>query len=173
MASVIRLQRELAFQVDFLTQLTHNLAILLADGLTCDPPCHRYGKCVKNQKTGVNECSCNRICTREYAPVCGTDGKTYGTECMMKLLVCDEGSDVTLKHPGECISKGTFFFLKCSQLTQQELTVLSVFDSLSCDTDHRGKIRGNKHLSIGPGVSPLPERLSFHNPNVMLLYRHP
>ena len=63
---------------------------------------------MKNQATGVNECSCNRICTREYAPVCGTDGKTYATECMMKLLVCDEGSDVTVKHPGECISKGEF-----------------------------------------------------------------
>ena len=55
-----------------------------------------------NQKTGVNQCTCNRICTREYAPVCGTDGKTYGTECMMKLLVCENGSDVTLKHRGEC-----------------------------------------------------------------------
>lgn len=82
------------------------VVIWFADDLTCDPPCHRYGKCVKNPKTGENECTCNRICTREYAPVCGTDGKTYGTECMMKLLVCDEDSDVTLKSRGECPSKG-------------------------------------------------------------------
>ena len=71
-------------------------------GSICQPLCHRFGKCARNPKTGVNECSCFRICTREYDPVCGTDGKTYSTECMMKLLVCEKGSDVTLKHRGEC-----------------------------------------------------------------------
>ena len=74
----------------------------LAELLTCQPPCHPYGRCVKNRETGENECTCNRICTREYAPVCGTDGKTYSTECMMKLLVCEEGTNVNVKHPGEC-----------------------------------------------------------------------
>ena len=71
-------------------------------GLICQPPCHRFGKCIRNPETGTNECSCFRICTREYDPVCGTDGKTYSTECMMKLLVCEKGSNVTLKHRGEC-----------------------------------------------------------------------
>lgn len=74
-------------------------------GLICQPPCHRFGRCVRDPETSANKCSCFRICSREYAPVCGTDGKTYSTECMMKLLVCEKGSDVTLKHRGECSSE--------------------------------------------------------------------
>lgn len=66
---------------------------------TCQPPCHPYGFCVKNK------CTCQRLCTREYAPVCGTDGKTYSTECVMKGMVCEQGTMVTVKHPGECGSR--------------------------------------------------------------------
>lgn len=62
---------------------------------------------MKNPDTGANECTCNRICTREYAPVCGTDGKTYSTVCMMMMSVCEQGrDDIMLKHRGECKAEG-------------------------------------------------------------------
>merc|ERR1719259_688010 len=44
------------------------------------------------------ECMCNRA----YSPVCGTDGKTYGNECVMECESCKQGTDVTVASQGEC-----------------------------------------------------------------------
>lgn len=73
---------------------------------SCNQTCHRFAKCTKNPETGEHKCSCSRPCLRIYKPVCGTDGVTYSSECMLMYLVCQDGTDISVKHRGRCFDKG-------------------------------------------------------------------
>uniref|UniRef100_A0A452TGZ5 Double-headed protease inhibitor, submandibular gland n=1 Tax=Ursus maritimus TaxID=29073 RepID=A0A452TGZ5_URSMA len=43
-----------------------------------------------------------QICTREYYPVCATNGKTYGNRCVFCLAMIESGNKFKLSHFGEC-----------------------------------------------------------------------
>lgn len=45
---------------------------------------------------------CSAICTREFDPYCGTDGKTYSNKCVMDYGTCKSGGKVQLKYRGKC-----------------------------------------------------------------------
>ncbi|KAL9971717.1 hypothetical protein ACROYT_G017919 [Oculina patagonica] len=64
------------------------------------------GNLYKYDSYGCRTCecsgSCEFVCKEIYAPVCGTDGKTYGNKCFMELEACTQKKNVSVAHNGEC-----------------------------------------------------------------------
>lgn len=52
---------------------------------------------------------CPEVCTADYKPVCGTDGKTYPNFCNLLQNACTtKKKNLTMAHEGEC--KGDFIY---------------------------------------------------------------
>nr|P0DKM8.1 RecName: Full=Turripeptide Ici9.1; AltName: Full=Turripeptide OL11-like [Iotyrris cingulifera] len=45
---------------------------------------------------------CLSVCSMEYWPVCGSDGKTYPNECHLTSEACMSNTDITVAHVGKC-----------------------------------------------------------------------
>lgn len=79
---------------------------LMADDKCKDVKCSKpYERCyvVKDQAT----CSCPLAVSLIYAPVCGTDDKTYASEGAMKAQACQQNKMIAVKKVGQC---GKFAF---------------------------------------------------------------
>ena len=46
--------------------------------------------------------NCYIICPEIYEPVCGSNGETYGNECLLDAAKCLEGDEIEFVHDGAC-----------------------------------------------------------------------
>ncbi|XP_036900898.1 serine protease inhibitor Kazal-type 9 [Sturnira hondurensis] len=81
-----------------------SLALLLALALTTtvNVECARHGQqidCSKFKKALPEE---GRICYSIYAPICGSDGKTYSNDCTFCDKVMRTDNKLKFVHFGKC-----------------------------------------------------------------------
>ncbi|CAF1289873.1 unnamed protein product [Adineta steineri] len=81
-----------------LTPINTSYCLSICDKIYCP-----YGQC-KHQSTDQIECVCKQCSTKysEHEKICGDNGFTYPTQCLLEYDACKKQIDIKPKHMGRC-----------------------------------------------------------------------
>ncbi|XP_060063352.1 four-domain proteases inhibitor-like [Ylistrum balloti] len=109
---------------------------------------------------GQTQHLCDRTCTSQYSPVCGSDHHTYSNLCRLQIAECYarlNGHHMTLSHSGSCSSSSahhTSYNYACDSICDDEVTDGEVcgtdgvtYDS-HCDFDNARCLAQQQHGSL-------------------------
>ncbi|RLV85336.1 hypothetical protein DV515_00016075 [Chloebia gouldiae] len=71
----------------------------------CQDEC-RFGAVCLNRR-GAARCSCDRVsCDGAFRPLCGRDGRSYGSDCQRRRAECLRQAGIAVRHAGPCGERG-------------------------------------------------------------------
>ena len=89
----------------------NKLKITIAKQGTCDPKPETDDTQTGND-AAEDDKDCNKPCSKELMPVCGSNNQTFNNECLLKNAQCKDAS-ITEKHNGACDPKKSNKASKC------------------------------------------------------------
>ena len=88
--------------------------------------CGFYSKC--KVVDGNVACVCDKGCTREYKPKCGSDGVTYSNPCQLRTASCEQMKEITVVNDGKCESELLLNKIQIISLNKTEqIVILTMF----------------------------------------------